>query len=88
MLSQISSPQFTEWQAFSMLEPFGFEVDMFGQGIVAATIANTRANKPKGAKLLKPNDFIPELEQPKEKSNRSFFAELKSMLLLNKGKIK
>lgn len=60
------------------LEPFGFEAQMYGHGIVAATLANI--HKGKKAQALTPNDFI-----PKEKaiaSASSFFQNLKAMVML------
>lgn len=53
----ISSAEFAEWMAYYHLEPFGFHANFLQAGIIASTIAN--ANRKKGAKPFKPNDFIP-----------------------------
>lgn len=79
MLSMISSRQLAEWMAFYKLEPFGFEAMMYGHAITSSTIAN--AHRKKGRKAFQPFDFLPkEKEMP---SSKSFFANLKSILMAN-----
>lgn len=75
----ISSYQLSEWMAFFNLEPFGFESNMFGHGIVASTLVNIR--KKKGVKAVTPQDFIPKIKE--KKSAREFFKNLKSLILSN-----
>lgn len=60
LLSRISSRELTEWQAFYGLEPFGYEVDMFGAAQVSATLV--AINSKKGAKTPQAKDFYPRLE--------------------------
>ena len=48
----------SEWQAFSILEPFGAEVDFYRAAIIASTIANI--HRKKGSSAIKPEKFIPE----------------------------
>jgi hypothetical protein len=50
----------TEWQAFYGLEPFGYEVDMFGPAQISATLV--AINSKKGAKVPQARDFYPRLE--------------------------
>lgn len=76
MLSEMSSHQLSEWMAFYSLEPFGFERDIYGHGIVAATIVNVRRKK----RFVKPQDFIP--KEKELSSVGSFFKNLKAMILL------
>lgn len=56
-MSRMSAKKIAEWMAFAQLEPFGFEANMTGFGIVASTVANV--NRKKGSKAYKPDDFIP-----------------------------
>lgn len=53
----MSSREFSEWQAYYVLEPFGQERDNLHTGIVAATIANAHRD-PEKNKPFKPNDFM------------------------------
>lgn len=76
MLEEISSVQFSEWMAFSRLEPFGYEIDLFGHAITASTIANV--NRKKGKKAFAPKDFMP--KEHEEKNALDFFKNLKAML--------
>lgn len=64
MLAEISSVQFAEWMAYSLLEPWGEGRDDLRAGIVASTVAN--ANRGKNAKPFKPQDFMPEFEEETE----------------------
>lgn len=59
LLSRISSKELTEWQAFYNLEPFGYEVDMFGPAQVSATLV--AINSKKGSKAPQAKDFYPHL---------------------------
>lgn len=65
--------------AYYRLEPFGFEADMYGHGIVAATIVNVKRKR----RFVKPEQFIPKEKQMPSAS--SFFQNLKTLILL-KGK--
>lgn len=79
MLRDMASKQLSEWMAFYRLEPFGFEAEMYGHAITSSTIANV--NRKKGRKAFSPLDFL-----PKEKilpTAKAFFANLKSVLMLN-----
>jgi|GEM_PF-1840596 len=60
----VNSEQFTEWQAYFQIEPFGFPVDEWRWGMLAANICNAVRSTiplPKGArrpKMLKASDFF------------------------------
>lgn len=54
----MSSAEFTQWKAYHSVEPFGFEMDNFRMGVVAASVVNV-APRGKGAKALVPSDFYP-----------------------------
>ena len=80
----MSAPLLTEWIAFSQLEPFGFQTDMYGHGIVASVLANI--HKKRSTKAFSPQDFIP--KEKENKSAGSFIQGLKDLLQLNKKKDK
>lgn len=58
----MSSQEFSEWQAFARLEPFGEERADLRSAIVAAVIANTQRNPKKRAKPFEVQDFMPRFE--------------------------
>lgn len=47
--------------AFYKLEPFGADAEYLGHAITASTVYNM--NRKKGAKALKPVDFMPKFEK-------------------------
>lgn len=54
----MTSAEFALWWDYAEREPFGYEVENYRAGVVAATVANVAPRK-KGAKPLKPSDFYP-----------------------------
>jgi hypothetical protein len=52
---RMSSHEFSEWQAFARLEPFGPLTDWERTGILATQVTNVAAGK----LVVKPSDFIP-----------------------------
>jgi len=58
----MSSFELTYWMEFFQDEPWGFEVDNFRMGVIAATVANVAPRKD-GEKALKPSDFYPSKRQ-------------------------
>lgn len=56
MLGEMTSAQFSEWLAYSRIEPWGEERDDLRIGILASMIANMFREK--GKKPAKPSDFI------------------------------
>ncbi len=55
----MSSKQLAEWQAYSIVEPFGGLTDYWRAGLVTSAIINMAPGRKKGAKRLTPQDFIP-----------------------------
>lgn len=60
----MSSREFTEWQKFAEVEPFGEERADLRAAIIASTIANVHRGK---GRALKAKDFMPKFER-EEKS--------------------
>jgi hypothetical protein len=61
LLSRISSRELTEWSIYYQLEPFGSQIDLLGNAITSATVANV--NRRKGSRAFKPADFMPEFDK-------------------------
>lgn len=57
----MSSREFSEWIEFYRLEPFGTDIDLLGHAITASVTAN--ANRPKGHKAYRPEEFMPNFEK-------------------------
>lgn len=55
---EISSPEFTEWQAFYQLEPFGDQVADQRHGVAVSTMVNLERNPDKVPDPFQPSDFI------------------------------
>jgi len=82
MLEGISSRLLSEWMAFSLLEPFGYDVNMFGHAQTAATFFNM--NRPKGEHARDPKDFYPVLakaEEENDEKSMDVFGILKTVLM-------
>lgn len=60
---RVSSREFTDWQAFAELEPFGEERADLRAGIIASTLANV--NRGRGTRAFKPSDFMPKFDAPR-----------------------
>ena len=60
----MSSAEFVDWCAFYSLEPWGYEMQNWRMGVVAATTANAAGRK----KPLKPTDFMPKPARRRQKS--------------------
>lgn len=86
MLHQISSYQFTEWIAYSNIEPFGEKRADLRNGILISSILNTLGVKPRA----KPSDFMLNFDKTDDEMkmdaarNATAFIE---MMKLRKGKI-
>lgn len=78
LLQEIPSDLLTEWMAFARLEPFGFESEMYGHGIVSSVLVNLQ--KKKGSKGVKPEDFIPTFVETPERTG-TFFQDLKQAMI-------
>ena len=62
----MDSHEFTEWQIYEAIEPFGEQRADLRSGIIAATIANV--NRGKGQKAFSATDFMPYLEKVNDQS--------------------
>jgi hypothetical protein len=51
------APEVTEWEAYSLLEPFGEDAAFLRMGIICSVLASIYGKK--GGKRLYPKDFIP-----------------------------
>ena len=71
---RISSREFTRWQAFHEIEPFGEERADLRSGIVASVIANV--NRGKHSKTYKPADFMPQFDGPRIQSGEEIWQRL------------
>jgi hypothetical protein len=56
---EISSPEFTEWMAYSIWEPFGPEREDQRAGMIAALIANVNRDSSKRSEPYDVEDFFP-----------------------------
>ena len=68
LLSQISSAQFSEWIAYSILEPFGSTREDDRAGVICSTIGNCGFAKKKDNTPFKPEDFFPDVVKLVEKN--------------------
>ncbi len=74
MLARLGSDEFTEWVAYSQLEPFGDLRGDYRSGVVAATLANV--HRTKDARAFRPEDFMPFLEQPESEGAQGAAASI------------
>lgn len=89
--SRIDSREFAEWIAYYNVEPFGEERGDLRNGIVAAAIVNTAANRKSGAPAT-PGDFMPFSEARKRRMSAielenglTAFAQLHNAALAERG---
>lgn len=67
---RMTSQEFTEWRAYSRVEPFGWEIENWRSAMIASAICNTiRASAPRGKGSrtptpLTPRDFYPPMVTP------------------------
>ena len=73
MLAEIDSSLLTEWMAFYRLEPWGFEAEMVGHGIVASRIDNLFKSNDETKSV--PSDYIPELRFGEEADEDTTFID-------------
>jgi len=64
----ITSAEFTAWQAYADLEPFGPDAEAWRAGTIAATIANAYRDRKRKPQPFVPQDFMP--EEPKTPAER------------------
>jgi len=83
LLQRISSRELSEWIAFSLLEPFGTEVDLLGHAITASTVANV--NRERGSKAYTPQDFMPSFDQREKNQTVEEMVQFAEMLTVGLG---
>jgi len=67
-MRHISSAEFTQWQAFYQLEPFGPEAQSWRAAMLASILANVNRDPKVRRKPYTVSDFMPEVPMtPKEK---------------------
>ena len=70
----MDSRELSEWQAFSIVEPFGEERDDMRSALIACTIAN--ANRSAKQPAFRIQDFMLKFEPPKQQSVNEMKAAL------------
>jgi hypothetical protein len=86
LLQRIGSRELTEWMAFYRMEPFGFEADLYGHAVTAASVYNV--NRPKGRKAVSPLDFLPREAKERRVEPHSIFQAFKDMAVMMGAKKK
>jgi hypothetical protein len=59
MLQRMTASQLAEWEAFSLLEPFGSSAEDHRFGVVASTVANFAGKSVRPGREVKPSDLFP-----------------------------
>lgn len=81
----LTAEEMDQWQAFFLLEPWGYRTENRRMGMVTATLANF-IGKLTGPDLLNPSDIFPEkhtphkMSRPTEAANASFMASLRAVI--------
>ena len=83
---EITSNEFSEWIAFSNIEPFGEERADLRSAIIASTIAN--ANRSGRQRPFKVTDFMPKFGKKKEQSWQEQKAIFKSFAAAHNERLK
>lgn len=65
LTASMSSAEFGDWQEYAALEPFGPLREDRRAGIIVATLANVNRDPKRRAEAWEPEDFFPELAQPR-----------------------
>ena len=68
MLSEISAKQFTEWEAFDLINPIGNVRGDHQAALISATIANANRNPKRKNKPFENSDFMLKFVSSKEHS--------------------
>jgi hypothetical protein len=85
LLGSLDAVDIAEWMAFDRIEPFGEERADLRMAIVACTIAN--ANRGKGQKAFKVDDFMPKFEPRKKQTVTQMGRMLGLIAAANKKKV-
>lgn len=84
--AEITSEEFTEWIAYSLLEPFGERQADFRSGILAMVMAN--AHRGRGTAPFKATDFMPDYAHHAASANpEQVKASLRAISVMCGGKI-
>lgn len=81
LLGRISSRELSEWIEFYKLEPFGYDVEMFGSAQVSATLVNI--NRKKGTKAVSAKEFYPQTENNPDSELQSAMTYVSSVLTMS-----
>jgi len=81
----MSSSEFSEWQAYNTLEPFGEDRADLRMGILAATTVNMLKGKGKPAKVT---DFIPQFGRDRVDPEKVLRTKLKQIALIHNATFK
>lgn len=85
-MARCDSREFSEWQAFYGIEPWGEERADLRMGIMASVIANAHRD-PKKSRPFKPRDFMPNFDPPKQQDVRTMEARLRAYAIAKGAKI-
>lgn len=83
LLGRISSKELSEWQEFYKLEPFGYEIDMFGDAQVSATLVNI--HRKKGSRQVDVKDFYPKFRDEEAELQGAMNLVEQAMVMSNSG---
>lgn len=81
----MNSREFSEWQAYDRVEPFGFARDNLMAGLVTAAVYNVNRDPRKMPKPFQPGDFRLQIGGKREERNgaqdrvKAIFDRLKGM---------
>ena len=81
LLGRISSRELSEWIEFYKLEPFGYDVEMFGSAQVSATLVNI--NRKKGTKAVSAKDFYPKIDEDTEAELQGAMSFVSSIITMS-----
>ncbi len=65
LLRRMSAQEFAEWMAFFEMEPWGYDMENWRFGMLAATMANLHRDPKKRRKPYRPEDFMPKSRREK-----------------------
>ncbi len=79
LLRRMSAREFAEWMAFFEMEPWGYDMENWRFGMLAATMANLHRDPKKRRRPYRPTDFMP---KRKEDGPRRSWKDLKAIARL------
>ncbi len=75
---EIDSREFSEWQAYYRLEPFGYDRHDLNNGILCSLVANALGGKK--SKSYKPEDFMPKFDRKRKQTDTDMGAVVQRAL--------